>query len=62
MPVMPKFKVMFLEMIASPMASEVPPKLGSEVAIPQLLDPVVIGAVVADSSLVVPISLAICET
>jgi hypothetical protein len=62
MPVMPKFKVMLPEMIASPVVSEVPPKVTSEVAMSELLDPVVIRVVVADFFMVVPISLAMCET
>ncbi len=59
--VLPKFKVMLPEMIASPVASEVPPKVTSDVAIPGLLDSTMIRVVVADFFMVVPISLAMCE-
>ncbi len=62
MPVMPKFKVMLLEMIASPVASEVPPKVTSDVAMPGLLDSTMIRVVGANFFMIMPISLAMCET
>jgi len=60
--VLPKFKVMLPEMIASPVASEVPPKVTSDVAMLVFFDSTMIRVVVANFFIIVPISLAMCET